>query len=126
MEVKIMSNKKYELINYNPKTSLYRIRALLDFGIVKAGDIGGWVSGEHNLSHEGNCWVFDNARVFDRAVVSDNAQVFDKASVSGNARVSGNDQIFANAVVCDDSAVKDALRGFSAGALNITMVGSTK
>lgn len=30
--------------------TLYRIRALVDFGIVKAGDLGGFVEKEDNLS----------------------------------------------------------------------------
>ena len=60
---------------------LFQIKALIDiekYG-VKAGDLGGWVEKEENLSHEGNAWVFDNAQV------SGNAQVFDNAQVSGDA-----------------------------------------
>lgn len=47
--------KKYEIlydqsIEINGR-KLYRIRALCDFGAVKAGDIGGYVESERNLSH---------------------------------------------------------------------------
>ena len=45
-----MSDKKYELI---PDGSLFRLRALRDFGDVKKGDIGGLVESEENLSHNG-------------------------------------------------------------------------
>ena len=38
-------------------TVLHRIRALEDFGRVKAGDLGGYIQSEDNLSHEGDCWV---------------------------------------------------------------------
>lgn len=43
---------------------LYRIKALKDFKDdelyqdVKAGDLGGYVEKEKNLSQEGNCWVY--------------------------------------------------------------------
>ncbi len=69
--------------------TLYRIRALKDFGTVKAGDLGGFIESENNLSQDGLCWVADNAkvfgdaRIFADAVVEDDAQVFDKAWVSG-------------------------------------------
>lgn len=37
--------------------TLYSIRALRDFGDVKAGDFGGWIESEDNLSQAGDCWV---------------------------------------------------------------------
>ena len=73
---------KYELIEQED-THLYRIKALKDFGNVKAGDLGGYVESKKNLSQEGDAWVSGNARVYD------NARVFGNAWVSGNARVSG-------------------------------------
>ena len=50
--------KKYELIETVCR-GYYRIKALKDLQlitgeIIKAGDIGGYVHGEHNLSQEGN------------------------------------------------------------------------
>lgn len=68
--------KKYELTNEHIDaygTRLYRIRALIDFGDVKAGDLGGYVESENNLSHDGNAWVYGNAWVSDNARVSGNA-----------------------------------------------------
>ena len=44
--------------------TLHRIRAVAEFGLVKIGDLGGWIEKEENLSHEGNAWVCDNAKVF--------------------------------------------------------------
>lgn len=52
--------------------------------VVKAGELGGYVAGERNLSHDGTCWVADNAQVYG------NAQVFDYAEVFGDARVYGS------------------------------------
>jgi len=76
--------KKYELtnetINFENK-KLFRIRALKDFGNVKAGDLGGYVESENNLSQEDNCWIYENAKVYG------NAEVSNDDIVSGNARV---------------------------------------
>jgi hypothetical protein len=42
---------------------LRRIRALraIPQGNVMAGDLGGWIAGEANLSHVGECWVSGDA-----------------------------------------------------------------
>ena len=109
-------NRKYELLSDDTITApdgsvLYRIRALRDFGVVKAGDLGGYIAGEHNLSHEGTCWVADNAQVYNNAQVCDNAQVYDNARVCGDARVYGSAQVcddagvYGSAQVCDNAQV---------------------
>lgn len=61
--------KKYQMIQ--EPDYLFRIKALIDIPSigVKAGDVGGYIESEHNLSQEGNGWIFDisvvkgNARV---------------------------------------------------------------
>lgn len=100
--------KKYELTNdtieiYNQ--TLYRIKALKDFSNVKSGDLGGYISGEHNLSHEGDSWVYDNALVYDNAHVYEDAQICNNAQVYGDARVYGNAQVFHNAWVYDNACI---------------------
>lgn len=59
--------KKYELteetVTVYGKT-LYRIRAVRDFGSVKTGEFGGYIEKEENLSHFGNAWVSGDAKVF--------------------------------------------------------------
>lgn len=72
-------------------TKLFRIRALVEFGNVKAGDFGGYVEKEANLAQDGNAWVYGNARVSGSALVSGSAQV------SGNAQVCGDARVFSNA-----------------------------
>ena len=53
--------------------TLKRIRALVSFGAVVKGELGGWIESESNLSQiSGNAWVHGDAWV------------------SGNARVHGN------------------------------------
>lgn len=75
--------KKFELtsetkINVFGK-KLFRIKALISFGDVKAGETGGWVEKEGNINQSGNAWVSGNAMV------------------SGNARVSGDAWVYGNA-----------------------------
>ena len=84
---------------------LYRIKALKDFFGAKAGDLGGYIEGESNLSHEGTCWVYDNARVFGEAYVYGNAYVYGDARVYGNARVCGDARVYGNARVCGNARV---------------------
>ena len=124
-----MGTKKYRLtgnhINIGSRI-LYQIEALKDFGDVKAGDLGGYIESEENLSQYDNAWVygdaqvlgnaqvFDNARVYGNACVFDNARVygnacvFDKAEVYGNALVYDNAQVLGNARVFGDAQIKSA------------------
>lgn len=108
--------KKYEIlkddfIEYENKR-MYRIKALVNFSDVRAGDLGGYIEKEDNLSHRGYCWVYDNAAVNDNARVSENAKIYDYARIYHNAEVSGNAiientvQIFNNAKVYGNAAVR--------------------
>lgn len=59
--------KKYKLTNetiVHFGFTLYRIEALMDFSDVKAGDKGGFVQSENNLSQLCNAWVYGNAKVY--------------------------------------------------------------
>ena len=58
---------------------LFRIKALVAFGDVEEGQLGGFVEKEENLSHDGNAWVTGNARVTGNAQVTGNALVTDNA-----------------------------------------------
>ena len=68
--------KKYELTT-NTKMrlgrKLFQIKALVSFGDVAAGDLGGYIEKEENLSHDGDAWVSGDARVYGDARVSGNA-----------------------------------------------------
>ena len=100
--------KKYELtketVTISEKT-LYRIRAVRDFGSVKTGDLGGYIEKEENLSHFDDAWVSGNAKVFDNAEVSGNGKVSGNAEVSGNGKVSGNAWVSDNAEVSGNGKV---------------------
>lgn len=65
---------------------LFRIKALISFGNVRVGDVGGYIEKEENLSQSGNAWVSGNAEVFGNARVSGDAEVSsnaDYATASG-------------------------------------------
>lgn len=54
----------------------YRVMAVRDIGpSVPAGSLGGYVEGEHNLSHEGNCWIHGNGYVYQDARIEGNTYV---------------------------------------------------
>lgn len=81
------------------KHTLYRIVALESFSDVKKGDFGGYVESEHNLSQEGDCWIYDNAKVYENAKVCQSAKILQEARVFGNATVLENAVVYENAVV---------------------------
>lgn len=101
--------KKYEILKDQAITmngsTIYRIKALKNFGDVEAGDMGGFVESEDNLSHEGPCWIYGDAMVYHKAKVKDNAIVRDYVHVFNNARVMENAIVEGHARVSDDSTV---------------------
>ena len=60
--------KKFELtgefVTNIFEKKLFRIRALVAFGNVEAGELGGYVEKEENLSDDGNAWVSGDAWVY--------------------------------------------------------------
>lgn len=104
-----MMQQKYEIdrdisLRVGDKT-LYVVKALVDFDDVKAGDYGGFVEDEQNLSQEGNCWIYHAGKVYGKGRVNRNGKVKDQASVrdyatvSDDAVVSGTAEVFQRAVV---------------------------
>ena len=68
--------KKYKLTDETIQVSghtLHRIEALKNFGRVMKGDKGGFVQSERNLSHLGNCWIFDDSKAIGNSLVYQNA-----------------------------------------------------
>ena len=94
--------KKFELtsefVTFLGK-KLFRIKALVEFGNVEAGELGGYIEKEENLSQSGNAWVYGDAEVYGDARVYGNARVYGDAWVYGNAEVCGD------AWVCGDARV---------------------
>lgn len=60
---------------------------------------------EENLSQEGTCWIYDEAKVYDRskvldnAIITDLANVFDDSIVRKNAIVLDYNHVYKKAVV---------------------------
>lgn len=114
--------KKYELMLDDTatigETTLYRIKALRSFGDVEEGDRGGYIASEDNLSHDGECWVYDFGKVHDLCRVSEsgkvkgNAQMHGFAQVYGNGILDGECCIFDNVQVYDNGEVRGTSKLF--------------
>jgi hypothetical protein len=112
---------KYKLGERDEATGFYRIIALRDIPRhgVRAGDVGGFVAREENLSQDGDAWIEGDARVFDdalvcgEALISGSARIYCTSRVYGNARVydkarvHGNAEVYGHAEVCDSAEVGD-------------------
>ncbi len=112
---------------------LRRIRALVDLPLrhVVAGQLGGYVESDANLSHEGQAWIagqafsYGGARVTEDAllsgrawaygdailrglaVVGGSAQMRDQAAAFDDCRIDGNACLFGDATVRGDALVSD-------------------
>lgn len=118
--------------------TLRQIIALRDFHDVTAGTQGGWLDDESALSHDGNCWIYDensvvyagaqiqgNARITQACVISHAAQIgdncwIDAANISHGARLSdavtvqcsevrGECHLYGNARVLHNSTIVAAI-----------------
>lgn len=103
--------KKYELVCDSGVAAygriFYRIRALRDFGEVEKGQLGGHVESEKNLSHDGLCWIYDDATVCNHAQIIEDALVFDYADIRGNAIIGGEAVVKDHAIVDHRACIRD-------------------
>ncbi len=95
--------KKFELtsdfITNTFGVKLFRIKALVEFGNVKAGELGGYIEKEENLNQYGDAWVYGNAKVYGDAEVYGDAKVCGDAWVYGDAKVYGDAWVYGDAKV---------------------------
>ena len=95
---------------------LHRIQALKDFNFVVKGDLGGFVESEKNLSHEGKCWIYDDAKVYGNASITKDAQIYDRAEIFDEAvitslvDVGGSAKIFGSAYLTNNVVVKGSAK----------------
>lgn len=112
-----LDNKKYVMLANDTITvngqKVFRIKALKDFGIVKKGELGGYIAKESNLSFNEESWawvgkeaivmddasVLNHVHVTDYAIVAGTTTVKDSAIVGGSAEINGNCFIMKEAVV---------------------------
>lgn len=107
----MQEEKKYQLTNETIRHycwTLYRIQALKDFGDIKAGDKGGWVESEDNLSQDGNCWIYDDSKAYGMSYVSENAKILNGSKIYGLACIEGNAVIERRSDICNAAYIKDA------------------
>ena len=106
-----LTDETTTIVHCGAEITLHRIQALRDFCHIKAGDLGGFVESEANLSHEGDCWiygyaeVYGNADIYGNAEISGYAEVYGNAEIYGNAKVSGYAEVYGNATVGGNARV---------------------
>ncbi len=86
--------------------NLYRIQAIKDFGDVREGEMGGYVSNTNNIG-KGNCWVYDKAMVYGDGFISGNAKIKGNARIHGDAHISGDSVISGDADIAGDVKIVD-------------------
>lgn len=101
-------NPKYEITSMvHPQYPwLHRIRALRNIREdVHAGDLGGFVQSEENLSQEGKCWIAENAIAAEEAYVSGDAILWNYSCARGCAAISGVSRIGGQAIIEDHAII---------------------
>ena len=131
------------MIEYEGK-KLFQIQALKDFQAnqwrIQAGELGGYVESERNLSQQGSCWLIKRSKVMDNAlvsgnayissasVISGNAQVFDNAQVMGSSKITDNAKVYGNAFIINCEIISDNAQVFENAVIAkaVSVVGSAK
>lgn len=73
----------------------YRIIALKDIGdgLIKKGELGGFVESTKNLSQDGEAWIYDDSVVLGNASVTGNAQIYGKSIIFGDVRATSESSV---------------------------------
>jgi len=106
-------NAKYEItgIAHEKYPFLHRIRALLDIGSeIKAGDLGGFVESEGNLSFEAedDAWIFNDAIAAGEGHVDKGSVLRERAVVCGCAYASHGTEMSGDSRAEDDAYIRGA------------------
>ena len=102
---------KYELLRDQVRTlwdgAAFRIRALRDIPEhkVRAGDLGGFVEDERNLSHEGAAWIAGEAMAIGRSRVEGDALMQDYSHMSGQSVLHGTATIGGHVAATDRAVI---------------------
>lgn len=121
------SNQKYEIteISHEKYPFLHRIRALRDVSAeVRAGDLGGFVESESNLSFEPDdtAWIFDDAIACNDAYVDKGAVLRGEAVVCDNAYISMGAVLSGHTRAEDNAYIRGAVLSASARASGFSMI----
>lgn len=122
-----MSNQKYIItdIAHEKYPFLHRIRALRDIGQdVKAGDLGGFVESESNLSTEPDdtAWIYNDAIAAGAAYVDMASHLRDRAIICDCAYVSQGSVMYGDTRVEDNAYIRGAVMRDSARASGDAMI----
>lgn len=95
--------------NENEFVTVYRIQAIKDFGDVKKGELGGFVSDEYCISPYGNSWVYGDA-ILVSSYIADNVKVRNNSMVvssflTDNVVIEEGSKIFNKSVITDDTKI---------------------
>ena len=106
-------NAKYEItgIAHEKYPFLHRIRALRDIGSeIKAGDLGGFVESEGNLSFEAedDAWIFNDAIAAGEGHVDKGSVLRERAVVCGCAYASHGTEMSGDSRAEDDAYIRGA------------------
>ena len=103
----------------------FRIVALVDIPdlSVVRGHKGGWLESESCLSHQGDCWVKNDAMIEDGSTVSGDAVITGTAYVGNNSSVSGYAIVDGDARVLTSRIYEQALIDDSARVENSSILG---
>lgn len=95
-----------------PGMTIYRIQALRDIPVhgVKAGDLGGFVESEANLSQEGDCWISGDPKYWFSEEV---CTICQDAHVSGDVKIVGNMVALSNAKISGKGVIDGRSATFS-------------
>lgn len=107
-----VGDPKYRLTEERNQNGLFRIQALRDLRYWKAGDLGGWIEKEENLSQGGDCWVDDNAQVFGNASIIEGAYIGGNAKIFGNAKIYGDTLVSGNAEISGETHIHQEAKIF--------------
>lgn len=79
---------------------LHQIKLIEPLCGMEAGTLGGYVESYSSLSHDGDCWIYDDACVYGEGFVSGDAKV------SGNARISGGAFVYESAEISGNAEIE--------------------
>lgn len=101
--------KKYEFTGHTKIVDghvLNEIRARFPFHNlidIRAGQLGGWIESEKNLSQKGDAWITQDSCIYGNAVVSGNAFIYNDSVIKDNAVIKGGN--FEKCLVCDNAVI---------------------
>lgn len=106
-----VTNIEFELPNGKKLT---RIKAVRDFGHVRAGTVGGFIEDTKNLSQSGLCWIggdavaYGDAHVTDDALLDGFAMICDRVSLTGASHVGGSARLMEQVFVAGHAQILNA------------------